>query len=740
MNAILENLSEIQRKIVTDTEGAVLVLAGAGSGKTRVLTHRVAYIVSEKGVPGWNILAITFTNKATAEMRERLNVLLGPDNGVWISTFHSFSASILRKFADHIGFRQNFSIYDETDSKRVIAKAMRELHIENQGLKEAMREHIGKAKNAGMDPDEYFSEINGLTEYAEDIRRIYERYNELLLSSNAMDFDDLLHRMKELLMNSEEALGYCKRRFRYIHVDEFQDTNKVQYDIVKLIAGADGNIFVVGDDDQSIYGWRGAEIGNILNFDKEFPNAKVYKLVENYRSTEEILDAANKLISFNSARHEKSLVALRGKGAKVNYFTAYNDLQENEWVVDKIRFLISHYGYRKRDIAILVRAASLTRGFENALAKARLTYRVLGGIKFYDRKEIQDVVAYMRMVSNNADSEAVARIINVPSRGIGEATATRLYDYAREKGMSSLDALLSDDINSELPASVVKKLTPFKELASDLISHSYMPLGDFTEYLIEKVDFERYYTSTGSEEDNARWDNIKEFLSDVKQFEEKEQGATLEAFLQTVSLVRDDDEEDFDRDKVTVATMHAVKGLEFKAVFIVGMEEGTFPSSHSLKAGPDEMEEERRVMYVAITRAKDRLFITNANRRFKFKHVEACLPSRFIEESKGAEDVSPYALHGMRSDYVNGLKPRPDYMNYAKKPSPVIPRIPKPAPVSTKDISGFTVGAAVVHPRYGEGKILSLSGAGKDVTATISFADLGIKKFVLQLAPLTLKK
>ncbi|HIU60603.1 MAG TPA: UvrD-helicase domain-containing protein, partial [Candidatus Stercoripulliclostridium merdigallinarum] len=552
MDSILENLNETQRKIVTDTEGAVLVLAGAGSGKTRVLTHRVAYIVKELGVPGWNILAITFTNKATAEMRERLEILLGPDNGVWVSTFHSFSASMLRKFADKIGFKNNFSIYDETDSKRVIAKAMRELHIDSQQLKDVIKEHISRAKNAGMDPDEYFNEINGLTDFAYDIKRVYERYNELLTASNAMDFDDLLHRMKEVLTVSEEALQYCRRRFRYIHVDEFQDTNKVQYEIVKLIAGEHGNIFVVGDDDQSIYGWRGAEIKNILNFDKEFPDAKVYKLVENYRSTPEILEAANKLIHYNTERHEKSLVPIRKDGAEVTYFTAYNDLQEADWVIDKIRFLMARYGYRKSDFAILVRATSLTRLFESALAKIGMKYRVLGGIRFYDRKEILDTLAYMRLISNNADNEALERIINVPQRGIGEASVQKIRDFASERGLSMFDAVLSP----ELPEQLKKKVQPFAALIGDLLSNSFIKLGDFVEYLIEKVGFERYYTSTGSEEEAARWDNVKEFLSEVKQFEEKLPDATLNDFLQTVTLVRDDEDDDPDRDKITVATMH----------------------------------------------------------------------------------------------------------------------------------------------------------------------------------------
>ena len=734
MTDILENLSEIQKKIVTDTEGAVLVLAGAGSGKTRVLTHRVAYIVSKLGVPGWNILAITFTNKATAEMRERLEVLLGADNGVWVSTFHSFSASILRKFSEHIGFKQNFSIYDETDSKRVIAKAMRELRIESAQLKETMKEHISRAKNAGLSPEEYFKDINGLVDSAYDIMRVHERYNELLINSNAMDFDDLLHKMKELLLTSEEALGYLRRRFRYIHVDEFQDTNKVQYEIVRLIAGDNGNIFVVGDDDQSIYGWRGAEIKNILNFDKEFPGTKIYKLVENYRSTPEILETANRLISFNTERHEKKLVPILNSGVDVTYYSAYNDMQEADWVIDKIRFLIARYGYRKSDFAILVRATSLTRLFEAALAKTGVKYRVLGGIKFYDRKEIQDVLAYMRLVSNNADNEALERIINMPQRGIGDATVQRLREFARSQSLSMLDACYS----TLLPAQIKKKVEPFAALIGELMNRAHIKLLDFVGFLVEKVGFERYYTAAGSEEEAARWENIKEFMAEVGQFEEKNPEADLNDFLQTVSLVRDDSEDESDRDKVTVATMHAVKGLEFKVVFAVGLEEGTFPSAQALKADAGAMEEERRVMYVAITRAKERLFITNASRRFKFNHVEPCLQSRFVEESKGG-DVGAYTLMKQRSDYVSGLKPKPAFLSERRYPKQVLPA--KPAkPAVMKDLSGFVRGAAVRHPRYGEGVIMSVSGSGKDQTATVSFKELGVKKFVLQLAPLTLKE
>ncbi|MBQ9114730.1 MAG: UvrD-helicase domain-containing protein, partial [Clostridia bacterium] len=440
---LLSNLNEVQRQIVTDTEGKLLVLAGAGSGKTRVLTHRVAYLVAEKGVWGSNILAITFTNKATAEMRERLDDLLGLDHGVWISTIHSLAARILRRFGEYIGYDKNFSIYDESDSARMIAKVVTEAQIDDNRIKEALKEHIGKAKNDGMSPEEYFHEINGLVNDAELIVKLFARYEELLKQNNAMDFDDLLHKLKKLLLTSEECLNFYQNKFRYIHVDEFQDTNKVQYEIIKLLAGKWGNLFVVGDDDQSIYGWRGAKVENILNFDKEFKDAKVYKLLENYRSTEEILNCANNVIQNNKARHEKRLFTNRGKGLKVEYYNAWNDRNEAEWVVGKIESLIYYNGYRKKDFAILVRANSLTRMFEQMLQSTRLTYRVVGGFKFFDRKEIQDVIAYMRAVANARDNAALERIINFPQRGIGDATIDKLDIYSRESQISTLNVLLS---------------------------------------------------------------------------------------------------------------------------------------------------------------------------------------------------------------------------------------------------------------------------------------------------------
>ncbi len=748
---ILDNLNDVQKEIVCDTEGKVLVLAGAGSGKTRVLTHRVAYLVQEKGVYGRNILAITFTNKATAEMRNRLNVLLGEEHGVWVSTFHSLAASILRRFGEEIGYDKNFSIYDESDSGRVINKALRELHLDGTPLKENGRSHISKAKNDGMDPDEYFAEINGTLEEAEDIRRLFERYEELLKQANAMDFDDLLHKLKFLLENSEEARNYYQNRFRYIHVDEFQDTNKVQYEIVKILQGKWGNLFVVGDDDQSIYGWRGAKVENILNFERDFPGetVKVHRLMQNYRSTEPILKTANNVIKNNKSRHEKELFTERKGGVRVEYYTAWNDHNEAEWVINQIGSLIRYNGYRKSDFAILVRANSLTRIFENKLNTASLGYRVIGGFKFFERKEIQDVVAYMRMVANTRDNEAVSRIINFPARGIGDATVEKLEQCARTNEVPVFDILLElDKHTGALGNGVVKKVEGFRSLVSDLVANSNLPLDEFVVYLVERVGFELAYASTGKEEDFTRWENINEFVNYVKEYHSKHPNAGLGEFLQTMTLVTESKDELTDPDKITLATMHAVKGLEFPVVFIVGCEEEIFPTARSINGG--DIEEERRIMYVAITRAKERLYISCAQKRFRFNHVMESMPSRFIDEAKGKTKENAYSLYGERKAYLEGRGGRPSFWGGeesdvsrirtgpATRPHKEIKPV-APAP-QTKDISGFIGGAKVVHPTYGEGTILVVLGSGKDTTATVAFPKLGTKKFILALAPLKLVK
>ena len=734
LQVLKENLTIEQYNAVLDNSEHILCLACAGSGKSRTLAYKIAYLISQGELPE-SIIAFTFTEKAADSIKRRvaeaLNKMGLPENyigAMFIGTLDSFCQKLLGDI--DASYRQ----FDVLDLNGLI------LFIMSRGHKLGIMHGTGYF-NRIKEFANAWQTANNENIFLEDIRvsdpqlgEKLENLEKTLRSDGYMDFSYAIRLATEELKKIKDRGDTGLEKYKYLFVDEYQDINPIQEEFIKTLAGFLNMLFVVGDDDQSIYGWRGAEIKNILNFDKEFPDAKVYKMVENYRSTPEILEAANKLIHYNTERHEKSLVPIRKDGAEVTYFTAYNDLQEADWVIDKIRFLMARYGYRKSDFAILVRATSLTRLFESALAKIGMKYRVLGGIRFYDRKEILDTLAYMRLISNNADNEALERIINVPQRGIGEASVQKIRDFASERGISMFDAVLSP----ELPEQLKKKVQPFAALIGDLLSNSFIKLGDFVEYLIEKVGFERYYTSTGSEEEAARWDNVKEFLSEVKQFEEKLPDATLNDFLQTVTLVRDDEDDDPDRDKITVATMHAVKGLEFAVVFTVGLEEGTFPSAQALKADEKSMEEERRVMYVAITRARDRLFITNAGRRFKFNHTEPCLPSRFVDESRGVKNDS-YMTMKMRTDYISGFSAKPSFLSDRRLPKPVIPA--KPAkPAVQKDLTGFVKGAEVTHPRYGDGIIFSVSGSGKDATASISFKDLGIKKFVLQLAPITLKK
>ena len=742
MANILDNLNDVQKQIVVDTEGPVLVLAGAGSGKTRVLTYRVAYLVGEKKVFPYNILAITFTNKATAEMKERLDVLLGTENRVWISTYHSLCATILRKFADRLGYDANFSIYDETDSNRVIQKVLREKHLENDSIKDRIKDHISEAKNGGLSPDEYFKDINGIVNDAELVCDIYERYEELLKLSNAMDFDDLLHKVKKLFEENPDVLEIYQTRFRYIHVDEFQDSNQVQYELVKMLAGKWGNIFVVGDDDQSIYGWRGAVVENILNFDKVFKDAKVYRLLENYRSTPQILDVANKVIRNNKARHEKELFTNRASGVRVEYFSAYNDYNEADWVIDNIMALKRHNGYTNKDFAILVRVNSLTRLFENKLSSCNMKYRVLGGFKFFDRKEIQDVIAYMRVIANTRDSEAIERIINFPRRGIGDTSIEKMGAYSREHGVYLIDVIFDITENGVLTGATAKKVEEFRDLIADLRENKNKPLHEFANYLVDKVGFEYAYTSTGKDEDFNRWENIQEFLRHIKEFAGQRPNATLEEFLQTVSLAPEREEELYDGEMITLATMHSVKGLEFKVVFIVGCEEDVFPSARCKKEGG--IEEERRVMYVAVTRAKERLYISHAQKRFRFNKVQENLPSRFIGEAKGSVDTreNAYAIYNEKRAYMERRGPQPEYWNDSPKKSTYVPQVqPKVQPkIYNKDMSKFVGGAKVQHPVYGVGKILIVIGTGDKTNVTVAFEGLGVKKFILALAPLTLIK
>lgn len=739
----LSVLNETQKEAVLDTEGYVLVLAGAGSGKTRVLTYRVAHLV-DSGISPYCILAITFTNKATAEMKIRLTTLLGEENGVWISTFHSLCATVLRKEADKIGYQKNFSIYDESDSSRVLKKVLREKHLEDSPMKDRFALFIGDAKNRGITPKELLTDISGIEENAELIVEVFERYEELLKLANAMDFDDLLYKTKTLFTECPDVLRRYQMRFRYIHVDEFQDTNGVQYELVKMLSKQWGNLFVVGDDDQSIYGWRGAVVENILNFDKEFPEAKIHKLLRNYRSTSSILDAANNVIRNNQSRHRKELFTECGKGVRVEYCNAYNDRQEAEHVVEQIISLKRFHGYKNSDFAILVRANSLTRNFESLLNGSRVQYRVLGGFKFFDRKEVQDVIAYLRMVSNTHDSEAIERIINFPARGIGDTTVEKLSTYARQNMVDLFDVILESGAGA-LSGSAQKKVEEFKQLVSDLVSNKTLSLTEYVHYLIERVGFREAYEKSGKEEDEVRYENIMEFERHVKDFARTHEGATVESFLETVRLAPEREEEIYDGEMVTLATMHAVKGLEFKVVFLVGCEEGIFPTARAVKESADSIEEERRIMYVAITRARERLYISCCGRRFRFNKIENMLPSRFIAEAKGGEQEEPYRVFSERRRQLDGISRQTmgrdgerEIVTPAKFGREAFAQTPAKPVARNSDTAGYVSGAKVLHPTYGEGTIIMVAGTGAEKVATVAFPKLGVKKFALAMANLKL--
>ena len=734
-------LNEVQQRAVEDTEGAVLVFAGAGSGKTRVLTHRVIHLIEDKNVPAYNVLAITFTNKATNEMKQRLNDMLG-ENDVWVSTFHSLCVKILFRYAEKLGYNSSFSIFDESASKRMLQRVLREKHLEDEKDKDKYRYHISTAKNMGMRSDAYFNFIRTKEKDAMVISEVYERYDEVLKENNAMDFDDLLINCYELLRDYEDVRSYYQRKFRYIHVDEFQDTNEIQFEIIKILAGGWGNVFVVGDDDQSIYGWRGANVKNILEFDKYFKDVKVYKLEQNYRSTQEILDAANRLIKNNKSRSDKELFSSTKGGAKVEYIFANNDYNEVDNVIDRIVNLKRTLGYTNGDFAILVRNNSLTRLFERSLNGARIPYKVFGGFKFFDRKEILDVVAYMRLIVNPRDSEALTRIINFPKRGIGDTTIETLEQYASANGIPFNEVITSIATVPVVNSAAKAKIAAFNELIDSLAAANVeMDLMRFAEYLVDTVGFKEAYMSTDKEEDISRWENVEEFLRYIEETCEDNPDLGLVEFLQTLALNNEVEDAD-DGEYVTMATMHSAKGLEFKVVFIVACEEGILPSSLSMK--DNGVEEERRVMYVAMTRAQERLYISCVKGvRNRFNRQETTMPSRFIYEAKG-EEFRPKIADMKRNTYFEGKYDDfsdaiPSITQMRTESSYVPKKMAEPEKkVYNKSADGFESGVQVRHKKYGIGTVLIVEGTGPATTVTVVFKDLGIKKFALMNAPLEL--
>ena len=779
-------LNEEQRLPVETTEGAVLVLAGAGSGKTRVLTARIAHLV-EMGVPPENILAITFTNKAANEMKERLS-LIADTRRMWVSTIHSMCVRILRMYAERRGLTPNFSIYSEQERTAVIKQAFKECDFEEDSLLKSIKWHISNAKMLGLSPRDYALRYRTERNVEEAIK-VYEKYDAHLKRNNALDFDDLLTEARALLSSDKEAREYLAGKFRYIHVDEFQDTNAVQFDIVKLLASVHGNLFVVGDDDQSIYGWRGAQIENILHFERTYPTAKTFKLQQNYRSTKAILSLANASIAHNLNRKGKKLWTQNAAGDKPVWHEADEEAGEALYAARLITEL-KRQGYKPSDFAVLLRINALTRSFEQEFTKYGISYKVFGGFRFYERKEIKDILAYLRLISNPFDSEAVSRIINVPRRGIGEKTMETLRAYAEREELSLYDAVLDCD-TLPLTEGVKAKLRAFGSFIKEfVILAQEAPVNELVTELLTRSGMREMYLD-GTDEGAAKLANLDEFVNSVEEFVRMNPEATLSDYLQQITLYSDTDEMN-ESDYVTIATIHAVKGLEFRCVFLCGLEENIMPTSRA-KDSPDGIEEERRLMYVAITRAREKLWLTCSRSRYLYGRREPTIRSEFIDELKdelGIEDTkarysgdfgdedeggygygyggrsygrSSYGAYGGYGGYQSSAprrvgraseedgfrtfgSGRPTQKSPAQKPpekkAPVrfgnVGRIAQPAPAQKggKDVSKFQEGVKVRHPRFGEGVITGVRGAGNNVIVTVRFASAGNKDLAAALAPL----
>ena len=736
---------------VMQTEGPVLVLAGAGSGKTRVLTYRVFHIIEDLGVSPGSVLAITFTNKAANEMKERLGRMGLDVSQMWICTIHGMCNRMLRMYGDRLGYTRDFTIYTEVEKERVLKQIIKDFGIEEEGFLKTCRFHISNAKNEDLSPEDYYKNFEGSKDIR-DVVRVFLRYEERLKESNALDFDDLLVKTYHLLRDCAEARDYFGGKFRYIHIDEFQDTNTIQYDMVKLLAAKSRNLFAVGDDDQSIYAFRGARVENVFHFQKDFPDAKVFKLERNYRSTKKILEAANCVIRNNHSRMDKSLYTENSEGVRLECNVAWDETAEANYVVNVINSLKTYSGYSYSDFAILIRLNALSRPFEQECMKYNIPTKVFGGFKFFERKEIKDITAYLRLIVNPFDEESFLRVVNVPKRGIGEGALNALRAIAAEDGLALYDEILNMPAENRLPKAAAAKFSAFGALMRDLMMQKeLLGLSDFVKYLIERTGIGGMYEGEDEESRNKRL-NIDEFLSSVIEFEKVNEGAGLSEFLSEVSLSSDTDEES--GEAVTIATVHAVKGLEFKVVFICGLDETIFPVTRFEEG---ELEEERRLMYVAITRAMERLYVTRAQSRFMYGQRQSLLPSTFLGElapvlpalaqqkssrNWGGDRVSAYGMGsdamGMGRGYAKDAPDEsPNSKAFKTITSNFIRQTPAPAG-GKKDVSKFKPGAKVSHPKFGEGVIVSVKNEGANVYCDIGFKGAGVKTLALEYAPLTL--
>ncbi|MCY9207895.1 DNA helicase PcrA [Bacillus subtilis] len=731
-NQLLSGLNPVQQEAVKTTDGPLLLMAGAGSGKTRVLTHRIAYLMAEKHVAPWNILAITFTNKAAREMKERVESILGPGaDDIWISTFHSMCVRILRRDIDRIGINRNFSILDTADQLSVIKGILKERNLDPKKFDpRSILGTISSAKNELTEPEEFSKVAGGY--YDQVVSDVYADYQKKLLKNQSLDFDDLIMTTIKLFDRVPEVLEFYQRKFQYIHVDEYQDTNRAQYMLVKQLAERFQNLCVVGDSDQSIYRWRGADITNILSFEKDYPNASVILLEQNYRSTKRILRAANEVIKNNSNRKPKNLWTENDEGIKISYYRGDNEFGEGQFVAGKIHQLHSSGKRKLSDIAILYRTNAQSRVIEETLLKAGLNYNIVGGTKFYDRKEIKDILAYLRLVSNPDDDISFTRIVNVPKRGVGATSLEKIASYAAVNGLSFFQAIQQVDFIG-VSAKAANALDSFRQMIENLTNmQDYLSITELTEEILDKTEYREMLKAEKSIEAQSRLENIDEFLSVTKNFEQKSEDKTLVAFLTDLALIADIDqldqkeEESGGNDAITLMTLHAAKGLEFPVVFLMGLEEGVFPHSRSLMEEA-EMEEERRLAYVGITRAEQELYLTNAKMRTLFGRTNMNPESRFIAE--------------IPDDLLENLNEKKETRaTSARKMQPRRGPVSRPVSYASKtggDTLNWAVGDKAGHKKWGTGTVVSVKGEGEGTELDIAFpSPVGVKRLLAAFAPI----
>jgi len=742
-------LNKEQYEAAVCVDGPLLILAGAGSGKTRVLTYRIAHMIEDLHIYPSQILAITFTNKAAGEMKERVMTLVGEKaENMWISTFHSSCVRILRREIDKLGYNKNFTIYDSYDAKTLVKQCMKELSINEKDITDG--EILGKISSAKNDlvSAEKFKKENESDFRKNKIADVYLLYQKKLKASNSLDFDDLIFKTVEILGNYPDVKEFYQKKFKYIMVDEYQDTNRAQYELVKLLVNEMENICVVGDDDQCIYQWRGADIRNILDFEKDYPNTKIIKLEQNYRSKGNILNAANMVIKNNAQRKEKVLRTESELGEKLKVYRAFSDIDEGNFVASEIKRLMKEQNKNFKDFAILYRMNSQSRILEEAFRKQDIPYKIVGGLKFYDRKEIKDIMAYLKLINNPLDDISLRRIINEPKRSIGDTTVGKIQEVANEQEDCLYNTLLDADMIPNLTARAVTSINKFTSLINSFIARADdMPISELIMAILDESGYMAMLKNSNTTEDESRIENLKELVSDAVEFEKTSDDKSVAAFLEKVTLVSDIDNLEEKEETTVMMTVHSAKGLEFPVVFLVGMENGIFPGMSSLNSF-HEMEESRRLCYVAITRAKENLYISSAETRMVFGRTVNYPVSDFVSEipqslkevvggekargvntfkskARTSSAVNPHSLRGMEMQRItNSITKSATFIINGDEDSKTI------------DTTEATPGRKVKHTKFGVGTIISVSGTGEDMLLTIAFDQMGIKKLMLTKSPM----